>query len=280
MTRRALVAFVVIAGCGDNAAPAPASVMFVADRTANRILQFDGVTGEFGGEVATVDRPSSVRFGPDHQLYVAAFGGSEILRIEAGAPTGFFRDTEILEEPVELIFRGPELVVLGHDTHNAVVIDPDGAMTHDVGYPDMRGAHDFVFGDDGLLYVATEHDVSLGTAIQIWDVQAGTMVGQLGTLDQLANATGIANVDGQLYVTDYERGRILRFDGDAPVVIADDLVHPISIELGPDGLFYVIDARGIHRYAQDGTYVSLFVPIGDHLVGPRSATFVLRADLP
>src|SRR6185503_8108354 len=112
-----------------------------ADRGANRIVEFDGLTGDWGRDVTSVDRPSSVRLGPDHGLYIAAFGRSEILRIDAGAQHSFFQDTEILEEPVELIFRGRELVVLGHDTHNAIVIDPTGTMTHDVGYPDMRGAH-------------------------------------------------------------------------------------------------------------------------------------------
>src|SRR5262245_17192941 len=97
--------------------------MFVADRSANRILEFDGVSGEWLGDGPSVDRPSSVRFGPDHKMYVAGFGGSEILRVDAGTKSEFFQDTEILEEPVELLFRGPELVVLGHDTHNAIVID-------------------------------------------------------------------------------------------------------------------------------------------------------------
>lgn len=270
-----------IAACGDNIEP-PASVMFVADRTANRIVRFDGVTGDWLGELAAIDRPSSVRLGPERMLYVAGFGDSAIVRIDArtGAPSGmFFQDTEILEEPVELVFRGAELVVLGHDTHNAIVIDPSGAMVHDVGYPDMRGAHDFVFGPGDLMYVATQYDVTLGSAIQVWDLALGAMVDRFASLDQLANATGIATVDDALYITDYERGQLVRFSGHAMEILADDLVHPIGLELGPDGLLYVIDDRGIHRYATDGSYVSLFAAIGEHLVGPRSATFVLVGDL-
>jgi DNA-binding beta-propeller fold protein YncE len=255
-------------------------MMFVADRTANRIVQFDGVTGEWLGDVATVDRPSSVRFGPDRKLYVAAFGGSQILRFDPSARSTtarFFQDTDILEEPVELLFQGSELVVLGNDTQNAVVIDASGTMVRDIGYPDMRGAHDFAFAANGLLYVATEHDVELGTAVQVWDVATNTMVHRFGTLAELANATGIVAVDDELYVTDYERGRLIRFRGDTPEVIADGLVHPISIELGPDDRFYVTDERGIHRFERDGSYVSLF--IGEHLVGPRSVTFVLVDEL-
>jgi sugar lactone lactonase YvrE len=254
--------------------------MFVADRSADRIVRFDGVTGDFLGELAAVDRPSSMRLGPDGALYVAAFGGSEILRFDArtgAAQARFFRNTEILEEPVELLFRGRELVVLGHDTQNAIVIDPSGTMVKDVGYPDMRAAHDFAFGDDGLLYVATQHDVVLGSAIQVWDVATGAMIDRFGTLAQIANATGIVAAGGMLYVTDYERGRLIELDAERrPHVIAVGLVHPISVELGPDGVFYVADERGIHRIARDGAYLSLFAPVGEHLVGPRSVTFALR----
>lgn len=275
MTRRLLFVAISVAACGDNLEPPAPSVMFVADRGANRIVQFDGITGEWLGELASIDRPSSVRLGPDHMLYIAGFGDSAITRIDAsGAPSDmFYKDTEVLEEPVELVFHGAELVVLGHDTHNAIVIDPSGAMVHDVGYPDMRGAHDFSFGSDGLLYVATEHDASLGTAIQVWDLALGTMIDRFATLDQLANATGITAIDDALYVTDYERGRLVRFTGPDMVVLVDDLVHPISIEQGPDGLLYIIDERGIHRYDVDGTYVSLFAPIDEHLVVPRNASF-------
>ncbi len=252
--------------------------MLVADRTANLIVQFDGVTGAFEREVAAIDRPSSVRVGPDGLLYVAGFGQSEVTRLamtgEAVGP--FYRNTSILEEPVELLFRDTELVVLGHDTHNAIVIDATGSMVHDVGYPDMRGAHDFVFGTDGLLYVATEHDVVSGTAMQIWDVALGTMVSRFGTLDQIANATGVARIADALFVTDYERGTLVRFEGDVPTVLATGLAHPIGLEVGPDGLLYVIDDGGIQQYAPDGTHLALFVPAGPHLVGARSLTFVPR----
>ena len=278
MTRRFVMFAVTLAACAGEPEPAP-SIMVVADRSADRLVAFDGVSGEWLGELASVDRPSSMRLGPDGMLYVAGFGRSEILRVDAragGTLERFYRNTEILEEPVELLFRGTDLVVLGHDTHNAIVIDLTGAMVRDIGYPDMRAAHDFVFGDDGMLYVATQHDVELRAAVQVWDVALGTMVHRFGTQAQLANATGIVAVDGVLYITDYERGRLIRFDGDQPHAIAVGLVHPISLELGPDGLFYIADERGIHRIDRDGSYISLFVPTGEHLVGPRSVTFVPR----
>jgi hypothetical protein len=212
-------------------------------------------------------------------LYVAGFGDSEVTKVDyaTGAALGsFFRDTTILEEPVELLFHGSELIVLGNDTNNAIMIDPSGTMVHDVGYPDMRGAHDFVFGEDELLYVATEHDAPTGSALQIWDVQTGALVRRFGGLDVIANATGIERVGDELYVTDYERGTLLRFDvtSEHAELLATGLAHPVSLELGLDGLLYVIDDAGIHRFTIDGTYVSRVVARGADLVGPRSLTFV------
>jgi len=257
--------------------------MFVADRTANRIVRYDAVTGAYEGVLAEIDRPSSARLGADGMLYVAGFGQSEIVRLDpnTGATIDrFYRDTGVLEEPVELVFRADELVVLGHDTHNAIVIDDGGTMVHDVGYPDMRGAHDFTFGSDGLLYVATEHDVVLGTAMQVWDVAAGTMVDGFGTLDELANATGVAAVGRDLYVTDYERGALIRVAPDRTMqVLANGLAHPIGIELGLDGLLYVIDDAGIQTFDLDGEFQAMVVRKGPNLVGPRGIAFALRSAL-
>lgn len=269
-----------VGACIDlDAPPPPPSVMYVADRGANRIVTFDGVTGEYLGALAENDRPSCVRPGPDGALYVASFGDSEVTRIDptTGETLGlFYKDTNVLEEPVELLFRGTELVVLGNDTNNAIVIDASGTMTHDVGYPDMRGAHDFVFGSDGLLYVATEHDVSTNSAMQIWDVASGEQLATFGSLDQIANATGVALVDGALLVTDFERGTLLRFDGQEPTILATDLKHPVALELGLDGMLYIADETGIVRYTAGGVRDGMFIAKGANLTSARSLTITPR----
>jgi hypothetical protein len=281
VTRRfAFVAITLLGACIDLDEPPPSpSVMYIADRGANRVTRFDGVTGEYLGELAMNDRPSCVRPGPDGALYVASFGDSEVTRIDptTGETLGlFYKDTNILEEPVELLFRGSELVVLGNDTNNAIVIDASGTMIHDVGYPDMRGAHDFVFGDDDLLYVATEHDVSTNSTMQVWDVASGTQLGTFGSLDQIANASGIALVDGALLVTDFERGTLLRFDGHVPTVLATGLKHPVALELGLDGMLYIADETGVVRYTRKGVRDGMFIAKGPHFVSARSLTITAR----
>src|SRR5688572_2076972 len=133
----ALLAVSMVAGCAaDPAVSPPAGTVYVADRGGNAILRYDAISGDFADVFAAggdshVDRPSSVRFGSAVNVYLAAFGKGEIVRYDAASSTMmgvFYADTAALEEPVELLFRGDELVVLGNDTNNVIVLDAAGAL--------------------------------------------------------------------------------------------------------------------------------------------------------
>ncbi|MBA3395026.1 MAG: hypothetical protein H0T89_20435 [Deltaproteobacteria bacterium] len=272
----------LVTGCADVAPASVASQLFISDYRANAIFRYDGDSGGFLGVFAEgseqrVDRPAGVRFGPRDQLYAAGFGRGEIVRydVHSGAMMDvFYWDTALLEEPVELAFHGDELVVLGNDTQNIVVLAPDGRAMRSFGYPIMQGAHDFAFGGADRVYVATD------TAIQIWNLATGTQLGQLGTPDQLARATSVAvDRDETIFVADWERGRVVRYaaDGSWLGILADGFVGPIAIELGLDGALYVLDRTGVVRLdAADGDNRSQLVA-GDQLVSPRGFTFVSDA---
>ena len=288
------------AGCGDNLRDdrrdVEPSTLFVVDRTGDSILRYDGTTGELlgvfaAGADARIDRPSSVRLGPNGLLYLAGFGRGEIIRYDAytGALADvFYWDTRLLEEPVELLFGGDDLVVLGNDTRNAVVIAPDGSAVNSFGPPDMRSAHDVVIGPDGHLYVTTVSHPELGSAVQVWDLATGTLLRHFGSYAELAAATGATlGPDGLLYLCDYERDQVLRYDPltgaliDVLVPPGAGLLDPLSLDFGPDGALHVLDATGIHRVdPATGELLELLVAIGDgHLEGPRSFTFVTDAAL-
>lgn len=257
--------------------------MFVADWGADAIVRYDGASGALAGVFAAgseqrVDRPASVRRGPNDELYLAGFGRGDVVRYDlaSGAMMDvFYRDTTLLEEPVELAFAGDELVVLGNDTANLVVLAASGTVARTFGYPIMRGGHDFAIAD-GQVFVATDSHPELGHAIQVWDLATGELVASFGGRDELASTTGIAVHDGVVYACDYQLDRVVRYDAatGASLGILVELDQPISLEIGPDGTLYVLDAEGIQRIdpetgARRGRYVDTSL-----LEYPRSFTFI------
>lgn len=279
------LACLALVGCATTD-PAPSNLL-VSDYAADAIFRFDGITGEYLGTFAAgseqrVDRPAGVRRGPDGAFYAAGFGRGEIVRYD---PTGrmmdiFYRDTTLLEEPVELAFLDDALLVLGNDTASIVVIGHDGTASRSFGYPTMRGAHDFVL-DGEIAIVGTDSHAELGHAIQRWDIATGTLVDHFGTLAEIASATSVARVGDALVVADWERDRLVSYDAVTRAyrgVFADELEGPISLDLGPDGALYVLDRAGVHRLdAETGARLASLVAAdetGTMLEFPRSLTFV------
>ena len=254
----------MLVGCTQQPEP---STLFISDYRASSIFRYDGATGEFLGALDKVDRPAGVRLGPNDQLYAAGFGRGEVVRLDVHSGRMmdvFYWDTTLLEEPVELVFEQDELVVLGNDTNNLVVLAPDGSVARTFGYPVMRNAHDFVI-DRGRVLVATE------PAVQIWDLASGTQIGEMGRED-LVLATSLAMRGDKVLVADWERNAIVELPTGRIVVTG--LHDPISIDVFDDDL-YVLDATGLHRFdAETGDHLSQLVARDDRLVSPRAFTFV------
>lgn len=285
------------AACAACHAAAP-STLFVSDRGISQVLRYDGDTGAFedvfASAVDRIDRPAGVRLGPSGHVYVAGFGRGDIGRHDPRSGDRrdvFYADTTLLEEPLDLVFRGSELLVLGNDTGNLVGLDAAGRVTRELGYPDMRSAKDLTLAPDArTVYVGVDSSIggaanpSGGTAIQRWDVDTGVLLGTFGTSAELASATSLAlRDDGTLYVADWDRGQVLRYvaaTGQLVDVVVEaasgTLQAPVALDLGPDGALYVLDDLGIHRLDPDtGSELGLIVATGDgHNVRPRAFTFV------
>jgi sugar lactone lactonase YvrE len=273
-------------------AEGPAATLFVSDYRAGAVFRYDGASGRADGALAAIpalERPSAVALGPGGQLYAAGFGRGEIARYDAATGARrdvFFWDTRLLEEPVSLLFRGDDLIAIGNDTHNAVVLTPSGRVQGSFGSPTMRAAQDAVLADAETLIVATEQHPALGAAIQVWSIERGELIRAFGAPGEISAATGIAlGPDGTLYASDRDRGRIVRFElatGRAlePLVVAG-LEAPTRLQLGPDGALYALDAVGVHGFALDtGAHRGLVVAVGDgQLVRPSAFGFVTPAAL-
>lgn len=278
----------LLGACGVEPVEPPPSTLFVTDYQTSSIVRYDGTTGALidvfaSGAAQRVDRPASVQRGPDGLLYSAGFGRGDVVRYDlaTGAMMDvFYWDTRLLEEPMELLFHGDHLLVLGNDTKNVVELDRTGYPLRELGYPTMRGAQDFVLGDGGQLFVATESHPELGSAIQVWDLATGTLARHFGSYAELAFAAGLALHDGVLYVCDWERGRVLRFDpatGTSLGVLVDEgLLLPVELDVGPDGTLHVLDATGLHRFDREtGASLGRLVAVdGTVLVRPQGFTFV------
>lgn len=270
---------VLLAACTEPVTNQPVAV-YISDYRANAIVRYDldGTLIDVFAE-ERLDRPASVRRGPDGTLYSAGFGRGDINRYDGdGRMMGvFYWDTRLLEEPVELEFRGDHLFVLGNDTQNLVEIDATGRFVRELGYPTMRGAQDFVL-DGHLAYVATEHHPQLGAALQVWDLDTGALVRSFGTLDEVAFASGLVLHEQTLLVSDLERGTITRFDpatGANLGVIADGLAAPVELDLGPDGRLYALDVTGLHAFdARSGAALGTLIEVaGGPLERPLGFTF-------
>jgi hypothetical protein len=253
--------------------------VLIADYRSNAVVEHDLATGGFVGVIARgagVDRPASVALGPDGLLYTAGFGRGDVVRYDrarAAMVDVFYWDTTVLEEPVELAFRGDELFVLGNDTKNVVVVDRSGMMVRELGWPTMRAAQDFAL-DGASLWVATEHHPELGSALQQWSLTSGELIDHFGTSDELLFASSLALTEQWIYVSDLARGSVVRFDRTrravADVVIEDGaLLAPVELGFGPDGALYVLDARGLWRHDPDAGALDAVVEVdGDLLQRP------------
>lgn len=272
----------LLAACTEPVIDAPTAV-YVSDYRANAIVRYD-LGGELidvfaEGAEQRVDRPASVRRGPDGALYSAGFGQGDINRYDdTGQMTDvFYWDTRLLEEPVELEFRGEHLFVLGNDTKNLVEIDAAGRFVRELGYPLMRGAQDFVL-DGQLAYVATEHHPQLGASLQVWDLETGALTRSFAKFDEVAFASGLTLHDHTLLISDLERGTITRFDpatGDNLGIVVQDLLLPVEIDIGPDGRLYALDLTGLHAFdATTGAALGTLIEVaGGPLERPLGFTF-------
>ena len=212
--------------------------LVVSSYENNMLLRYDESTGAFVDQIdpknlANMNTPTCLVFGPDHNLYVS-----------------------------DRLFKTSQQAVLQYN-------GTSGAFQAVFASQDLGSPRGVVFGPDGDLYVVDGGPGSDGTdaSVERFDGQTGAFLS-----DFVAPGSGgiahpgfeVFGPDGNLYVGDVHSGRILRYDGttgaplpgagntgaDFVAAAAGGLDAPQGMVFGPDGNLYV--ASGNFFTAPDG----------------------------
>ena len=62
---------------------------------SGKVLRYDGTSGSFVGDFASIQVPTDLAFGPDGNLYVSIWGSDRIVRFDGA--TGLFIDAKRCE---------------------------------------------------------------------------------------------------------------------------------------------------------------------------------------
>ncbi len=269
MMRFTWVAWIGLGACAPEQA-AGTGVLYVADLQGGAVRVFDaadgadlGVAADGGslpeGVASRGFEPSAVARWRD-ELLVANFTSGEVFAFDLGG--NFLRvvhDNALspggprLEEPCELRVVGDQVLALGNDSRNVVVLDPEQGALYELGDdpsgPSLRSAHGFGVGPDGLIYISTSPTTRDAGLVQVWDPATATWVRDFAPWPELDEGTGaVVEPSGTLLVVDWFGGQAVRYDPFSGLLVGrltTSLVDPVSATYDASGALYVLDARGV-----------------------------------
>lgn len=224
---------------------------YVASFGSGDVLHFDGLSGDpievfIPGGTEGLDGPTCAKWGPDGLLYVSSYRTDEIMRFDA---TGTYVDTFItaglggLDGPDYMYWRP----LAPHQ------IDPNM-------YVISRNTNQV------LRYNATS-----GAFVDVY-IDAGA--------NGIDHPASVVWHDDLVYVEGFNTGNIQRYDRLTGAFVDEwqsDLPAPHRMEIGPDGLLYVLagDANGVARFNLDtGAVVDVLAQDSRFLSQPFDFTFV------
>lgn len=138
------------------------------------------------------------------------------------------------------------------------------------------------FGPDGNMYVSMWQ----GKEIERFDGSTGTSMGVFVTHANLLQPDGIAWKDGNMYISNSARGRVVTANAatgawQGPFAGADgSLINPTDLNFMNDGTLLVnsFGTNQVNRYSATGSFLGTFASSAD-LDGPVGARFGTSGDL-
>lgn len=214
----------------------PDGDLYVSSSGDDRILRFDGATGEFLAVAVDDDvlaRPFSLAFGPDGMLYVSSI--DRVLRydITSGRFDGVAAEADELVQPIGLAFGADGALYVANSGGGSVMrFDAGGAPTGTFTSESLRYASDVALGPEGALYVS-----SAGTRSVLRFGADGSFEGVAMRLPERSAPVGIAfDAEGRLIVADFAGSRLFAAtaDPEAPRLLGSEgLRGPENIAIWP-----------------------------------------------
>jgi len=219
----------------------PDGNLYVSGRGNTHILKFDGTTGAFLGNFSsgyTLDNPTKMTFGPDGNVYISQWGTAQNKVARFNAATGVFVDE----------FTSVGLFACGGHSWDSL----ENLYVANYGNGGNGNVQEFdINGQFVRVFTAAGH---LNGPINVWFGDGG-----------------------DLFVVDWTRGAVVRFDGVTGAYKSDfitGLQNAEGVTFGPDSLIYICDwtANQIKRYSRSGMFIGVLAS-GGGLLAPNSLVF-------
>ncbi len=269
---------------------ASAHDLLVSSAYSDQIKRYHADTGAFVSNFnvgGSLDAPVGLAFGPDDNLYVAAWGNGSVKRYNGtnGAYMGEFVPVGSggLSRPEAVVF-GPDGHLYVGTSQTAASADyvrrydgHTGAFLNGMALGGLDDSDGLAFGEDGKLYVTSY----MTHQVKRFDPANGAFIDNFASGSGLAGPVGVAfGPDGNLYVASYDSNRIKRFNGVTGAFIDDfvatGLNKPYHLVFGPDGNLYVANfgSAQVKRFSgANGAFLGIAAQ-GGGLNGPAGLLFV------
>lgn len=259
--------------CAPELAAEPASALVVTDLMDGRVRTFGALGGEpleDAVDAALVEEVLGDPFQPSalevqgSRLFLGDFRSGRVLAVDRAAPEHIevlHDNTDPaaraaglrLEEPADMRLWGELLVVLGNDSRNLLVVDPQAGALDSYGEEDpIRHGHALAWLGDELV-VGRSRSSRSEPLLEVWDPELGEETRALGEPDELGDATALlVEPEGSLLVLDFFGSRLMRVDPSDGAILDEDLAlgrldGPRALDRGPDGALYILDEAGVWR---------------------------------